>query len=351
MGRPVATDAHPKHAIALGAAIARAAAAGSATTAQLADATSVVATPEEPVVSRTVAIGAAGWQPDPTGQHEYRYHDGRAWTDNVSDGGVTSTDPMTADQTAAAAGAPGPEPPSPRPGRDRRSRLPVVVAAIAAVAVIAGFFALRGNGGGNGGDGTGETRVHVDAGRATVHHVKVAAGNALLVKAIPDGNFDVTLGMAADFTTIEKYRTAFGFNARFSQGAIDTASDSNFTDTDPSGVKGGIFFVVNNDTAGKPEALVLPAPFAVEVDIVVSGQGGVEGDVTLQSQTRTFNAPVSAKDQGGYYMQLLTRAYRDFTNGVVDISAAKDFVAASDFTADSDFRFLSDGFTVFSESS
>ncbi len=36
----------------------------------------------------------AGWNPDPTGRHEYRYWDGGAWTDDVSDNGVTSVDPV-----------------------------------------------------------------------------------------------------------------------------------------------------------------------------------------------------------------------------------------------------------------
>jgi hypothetical protein len=35
-----------------------------------------------------------GWNPDPTGRHEYRYWDGAVWTDDVSDQGVTSVDPM-----------------------------------------------------------------------------------------------------------------------------------------------------------------------------------------------------------------------------------------------------------------
>ena len=34
----------------------------------------------------------AGWQADPFGRHELRYHDGTAWTAHVSDNGVTSTD-------------------------------------------------------------------------------------------------------------------------------------------------------------------------------------------------------------------------------------------------------------------
>lgn len=35
-----------------------------------------------------------GWNPDPSGRHEYRYWDGSSWTDDVSDNGVTSTDPV-----------------------------------------------------------------------------------------------------------------------------------------------------------------------------------------------------------------------------------------------------------------
>jgi hypothetical protein len=36
-----------------------------------------------------------GWNPDPTGRHEYRYWDGGTWTDDVSDNGVTSVDPVS----------------------------------------------------------------------------------------------------------------------------------------------------------------------------------------------------------------------------------------------------------------
>ena len=44
---------------------------------------------------------APGWNPDPSGRHEYRYWDGSNWTDDVSDNGVTSADPL------AGAGGPG----------------------------------------------------------------------------------------------------------------------------------------------------------------------------------------------------------------------------------------------------
>jgi uncharacterized protein YxjI len=38
----------------------------------------------------------ANWHPDPTGRHELRYWDGSAWTDHVSDQGVTGTDSVDA---------------------------------------------------------------------------------------------------------------------------------------------------------------------------------------------------------------------------------------------------------------
>jgi uncharacterized membrane protein YhaH (DUF805 family) len=36
----------------------------------------------------------AGWLPDPTGRHQYRYWDATRWTHYVSDNGVTSADPI-----------------------------------------------------------------------------------------------------------------------------------------------------------------------------------------------------------------------------------------------------------------
>ena len=49
---------------------------------------------------------ASGWHRDPTARHEYRYWDGARWTDDVSDRGVTSTDPMP----AGGPGGPGSDP-------------------------------------------------------------------------------------------------------------------------------------------------------------------------------------------------------------------------------------------------
>lgn len=44
--------------------------------------------------AQAVGGGGGGWQPDPTGRHQYRWWDGTSWAAHVSDGGVTSQDPM-----------------------------------------------------------------------------------------------------------------------------------------------------------------------------------------------------------------------------------------------------------------
>jgi Protein of unknown function (DUF2510) len=68
---------------------------------------------------------APGWNPDPTGRHEYRYWDGGRWTDDVSDNGVSGTDAIggpvppggdataTMDPTSQFGQPPGPHAPGP----------------------------------------------------------------------------------------------------------------------------------------------------------------------------------------------------------------------------------------------
>lgn len=42
----------------------------------------------------SAAAAPAAWQPDPSARHQLRYWDGQSWTPNVSDNGVTGTDPL-----------------------------------------------------------------------------------------------------------------------------------------------------------------------------------------------------------------------------------------------------------------
>lgn len=60
-----------------------------------------------------------GWLPDPSGRHEYRYWNGASWSDDVSDNGLTSADPVAAPlpppgapmpPAATSPGAPAPPP-------------------------------------------------------------------------------------------------------------------------------------------------------------------------------------------------------------------------------------------------
>ena len=51
-----------------------------------------------------------GWYPDPRHRHEYRWWDGRAWTEHAASGGRALRDPLDAPPppvTGAAGGAPG----------------------------------------------------------------------------------------------------------------------------------------------------------------------------------------------------------------------------------------------------
>ncbi len=61
----------------------------------------------------------AGWYADPTTQYSYRYWNGQQWTNQVSSGGATVTDPHSlGDDVAKAPPAPGtaaPTPPQPQP--------------------------------------------------------------------------------------------------------------------------------------------------------------------------------------------------------------------------------------------
>lgn len=41
---------------------------------------------------RPAPVAPAGWHPDPTGRHQYRWFDGARWSNHVGDDGVASTD-------------------------------------------------------------------------------------------------------------------------------------------------------------------------------------------------------------------------------------------------------------------
>src|SRR6476646_3119969 len=147
----------------------------------------------------TPGSGPAGWQPDPTGRHQYRYWSGSAWTDNVSDSGATSVDPYspsgppsavpptqsmptsppTAGMPLTPVATPGPAGPTftppggppvggPPPAAAAggtgggSSKAPFIIGAVVVVALlVAGFLLFKGNDSGGGGTGAGTFTLDV----------------------------------------------------------------------------------------------------------------------------------------------------------------------------------------------
>jgi Protein of unknown function (DUF2510) len=77
---------------------------------------------------------AAGWYPDPYGRHQFRYWDGRVWTDAVSDGGIRARDVPAWQVDAAVGRSDGPS----RAGGGFWTSLPGLLTAIAGVITAAG---------------------------------------------------------------------------------------------------------------------------------------------------------------------------------------------------------------------
>jgi hypothetical protein len=219
------------------------------------------------------------------------------------------------------------------------------VAGAVVVLLLVGFLVTRGGGGGGGGAGLGTTKGNVPASGVFIHHVEVPTNSVLLVKTIPEGNFDPILSMAADFPTVEKYKNNFGFT-NFGRGAVKVESDSSFSGVDLSSVKGGIFVVVNDSASpGVAEQEAVPAPFPVSLDIVVSAADGGSGAVTLQLVVKKFIGPPTGEDRGSFYEALVRQAYEKFLSGAGDINDTRDFTKQSDFTANTDFSRFSSSFS------
>jgi hypothetical protein len=92
---------------------------------------------------------AAGWHADPMGRNEFRYWDGSAWTDHVSNNGVVGSDPPDlAPPTDPAAGVDAAEPPTgttvPNRAGPRRKWLWIVGTAVGTLLVIGVVGAITG---------------------------------------------------------------------------------------------------------------------------------------------------------------------------------------------------------------
>lgn len=63
-------------------------------------------------------MNPADWYPDPFGRYEYRFHNGAAWTADVSANGIRYVDPLGAAPSPAGRPLPGHVPPGRAPKRD-----------------------------------------------------------------------------------------------------------------------------------------------------------------------------------------------------------------------------------------
>ncbi|MCL1692232.1 MAG: DUF2510 domain-containing protein [Actinomycetia bacterium] len=80
-----------------------------------------------------------GWYDDPTNQYMYRYWNGTHWTDQVSSGGATSTDPTAMDSSAATV-PPGPGSAAPMPPQTAAPVVQVTQKSGSAIGVIIGVL-------------------------------------------------------------------------------------------------------------------------------------------------------------------------------------------------------------------
>ncbi|MEY2589979.1 MAG: hypothetical protein QOJ67_1963 [Acidimicrobiaceae bacterium] len=338
----------------------------------------------------TPGSGPAGWQQDPSGRHEYRYWDGSAWTDNVSDSGATSVDPL------APAGAPdavpatqsmptspptapismpepvatpgpagptftppsGPPPASASSGGGGGSKTPLIIGAVVVVALaIAGFLVFAG--GSDASNGAGTFTVDVPKNGNIAHKVSLKDNEFLLVTATPqDKKMDVVLGLALDV----KSAGAKAIGDFFSQTLSEDSSDLSDNGTLPATVVS----TVNKAGAGKKETDAAPAPKGYDATIVVGGAGGTAGKVELKLEVvkvkantdrvaylleACSNPAVKSFDSSGCNAVLSdsssssrsssrssSTSFSDFSNSFSDFSNLSDFSSLfSDFSNFTDF--------------
>jgi hypothetical protein len=130
-----------------------------------------------------------GWYPDAAGRYELRYWDGGAWTDNVSNKGVASTDlvggkPLPSPSQAAANAAAKPA------STGGQSKTPFfVIFGVAAVVVIGALavYLLKGDDTKKNGLGT-FTETAADVNHPSIHQVNVGANKGIFITMDPKDN-------------------------------------------------------------------------------------------------------------------------------------------------------------------
>ena len=337
----------------------------------------------------------AGWQPDPFGRHEYRYWDGSAWSDQVSDGGVVASDPpgdgqpTVATPAAPPMGVPLAGGPPPADGGSKRS-IPVGLLAVIGVvvaALVAGLFIFV-LGGDDDSGGTGEFSGTISEDEPfVVRTFDLEAGEVVRAVVTPEGDFDPLVTLAIDREVVATPLLASlggSVDEDELQDAVDDESsdyyndllsgyDQLLTDGVPDDLVDGLSDELSDDFGGlqdalsdqlpvlaeagipsgtedfngggDPEGTVFLAPLGGTYSIIVSGQGSTgafEGNIEVEGPDEDFDA--FAADEG---LDLLT--YFEAAGAHLDFFCDEDFWGddPSDVFANADLYCDQDSFAEF----
>lgn len=248
------------------------------------------------------------WHPDPSGRHQYRWWDGAAWTESVSDNGVVGSDPVSAAPQAAstpqvsspqatiiasatpqvpvssappanapASGAPfGGQSFPPSSGTDfgaaiqstsapKSSPLKWIIPVVIVVAVAVGLFLVLGGGDDDGGGAYGVIEGELEDNDSVVpYEYQLKRGDVLRVRIEPDSGLDAIALVLVDRSTaravgaeLEERFSDDGFTDAddvFSD-AEDVASDADLGELD----RHVEYATIDDGFEGEPDADYIPA--------------------------------------------------------------------------------------------
>jgi hypothetical protein len=246
------------------------------------------------------------WQPDPTGRHHYRWWDGAAWSDSVSDDGVVSVDALPVPaatitvSTTPRVGEPvAPAVPpssvySTEPIRPRRIIGPVIALGVLLLALIGGgvyLLAFRGGASATP-ESAGTTTGHLsDASSYIVREVTLDDGDAIRYRVEGDDNRDlVTMLVVPEDLAIshaERFFKDYGTNVGMSDAdtLISDYTDADDVVSDPDIKDALLGYVVLQDSdrccVGVPDAGTFIATVPGTYRILVVEAQGRESDVRV----------------------------------------------------------------------
>jgi hypothetical protein len=235
--------------------------------------------------------GEPSWLPDPTGRHQHRWFDGRAFTDRVADDGTTSVDPgppaaAPADPPTAPSGPtsgwapPGPAvpawgpawtgPTAPAPAQPappaHRSRAPLVLALVGTLLVLGGGVAVLLGRGGDAGAGTFAGTVD-EGSPLGAHEISLAAGEVLLVTLRPGDDLDAVLGVLVDDDGADALDDTYDDLPVLDR---QPGEDGLAVDIGDAGDRDQLVLRTDIGFSGEDESLLLAVAEDVEVTVVVA---------------------------------------------------------------------------------